>query len=155
MSKENVKMQPWQVFHLANRYLGPAAVARVFNREKRSAYNWGQDPLCTEHRCASPLELMHTLLSRMCDVGLGYVARAAIRYLQTAVDEIDGSECIKEPLPTIHEEILADYSAVSELQRAIEAGLSPKTIKLLLAEAKAEIERTVAKHYKDIGHEAD
>lgn len=155
MSKEKVKMLPWQVFHLANRYLGPVVVARVFNREKRSAYSWGQDPLCTEHRCASPLELVHMLFSRMCDVGLGYVVRAAIRYLQTAVDDIEDDECIKEPLPTIHEEILADYSIVGEVQRAIEASLNPRTIKLLEAESKAEIERTVARHFKDIGYGAD
>lgn len=154
MSKESVKMQPWQVFDVAIRYLGADRIARVFNREKRSPYNWAADPLCTMHRCASPLELMHKLFCLMADAGLGYVVRAAIRYLQTAVNDVEGGGSIIEPLPTIEEEILADYSAVGELQRAIEAQADIEDIRLLEAAARAEIERTVARYVKDAGYEA-
>lgn len=142
-------MQPWQVFHAASKYLRPENVARIFNKEKRSAYNWGQDPAFTEHRCRNPLELLHSLFERMDAAGIGYVARAGIRYLETAIeDEID-LEDIKEPLPTITEEVLADYGAVAALQRAIDNGATIEEVRSLAAEAAGEIERTVAKYAQD------
>ena len=54
--------------------------------------------------------------------GVGYAARAGIEYLSTALDPTVQVGGIKEPLPTIQEEILADYSAVGRLQSAIESG---------------------------------
>ncbi len=142
-------MQPWQVFQAARKYIGPEVVAKIFNREKRSAYNWGQDPAFTECRCKSPLELLHTLFERMDAVGIGYVARAAIRYLETALDNDQDLDDIKEPLPTIDQEILADFRAVAELQRCIEGGCSIEQVKSCQDAARAEIERTVARYIKD------
>jgi len=54
-----------------------------------------------------------------------------------------------DQLPTIHEEILADYSAVARLQQAIEAGADLETINNLKKEAVEEIERTVARYARD------
>jgi len=146
MSYEQRKMQPWQVFHAARKALGANVVARVFNREIRSANNWAQDPAYTVCRCKSPLELLHTLFERMDSVGLGYVARAGIRYLESAIDDEVDIVRIKEPLPTITEEILADYGAVSVLQAAIDAGEPLEVVKIKACAAKEEIERTVAKY---------
>jgi hypothetical protein len=138
-------MQPWQVFHSARKYIGVENVARIFNKEKRSAYNWGQDPAYTEHRCKNPLELLHALFVKMDDVGIGYVASAALRYLETAIEQdVDRIE-IHETKPTINEEILADYGAVAALQRAIDAGEPLETIKSMAVDAIGEIQRTVAK----------
>ena len=142
-------MQPWQVFHAANKYLRPENVARIFNKEKRSAYNWGQDPAFTEHRCRNPLEHLHSLFEKMDAAGIGYVARSGIRYLETAIEEDVNLEDIKDPLPTITEEVLADYRAVAALQRAIDAGANIDDIKHFAIEAIGEIERTVAKYAQD------
>lgn len=149
MSTDDNKMQPWQVFQAARKYLGASTVARIFNREVRSAHNWAQDPAYTEVRCKCPLELLHTLFERMDAVGLGYAARAGIAYLETAVEGTDRPESIREPLPTIHEEILADYSAVGRLQQAIEDDLGINTINRYKRDAIEEIERTVAKYARD------
>ncbi len=145
MSINEAKMQPWQVFHAARKYLGVDEAARIFNREKRSAYSWAQDPAYTECRCKSPLELLHTLFERMDTVGIGYVARAAIRYLETAIDaEVDMDEIVATR-PTLAEEILADYSSVAALQDAINRGCTVEEARGLALLAKAEIDRTVAK----------
>lgn len=149
MSTDDNKMQPWQVFQAARKYLGANTVARIFNREIRSANNWAQDPAYTEVRCKCPLELLHTLFERMDAVGLGYVARAGIAYLETAIDAADRPAAIREPLPTIQEEILADYSAVADLQRVIDAGADLATVQLYEKAALEEIERTVAKYGRD------
>jgi len=148
MSYGEGKMQPWQVFHAARKILGANIVARIFNREVRSAHNWAQDPARTECRCKSPLELLHTLFERLDAAGVGYVARAGIEYLSTALDPDVRVDEIKEPLSTIQEEILADYSAVSMLQQGIEAGADEETVNHLKREAMEEIERTVAKYMK-------
>ncbi|ADW16411.1 hypothetical protein Despr_0223 [Desulfobulbus propionicus DSM 2032] len=149
MSYAEGKMQPWQVFHAARKILGANIVARIFNREVRSAHNWAQDPAHTECRCKSPLELLHTLFERLDAAGSGYVARAGIDYLATAIDPAAQVEGIRDPLPTIHEEILADYSAVARLQQAIEAGADLETINNLKKEAIEEVERTVARYARD------
>jgi hypothetical protein len=143
-----VKMQPWQVFHAAIKAVGADNVARVFNREKRSAYNWGQDPACTEVRCKSPLELLHTLFERLDAMGYGYVCRAAIRYLESAIDQDAVSSDLVALKPTVQEEILADYTAVAALQLAIECGAGIERVKCLKRDAIDEIERTVAKYAK-------
>lgn len=140
-------MQPWQVFHAANKYIGPENVARIWNREKRSAYNWAADPAYTEHRCQNPLELLHTQFAKMDDAGIGYIARAGIRYLETAIDPdvlLDDIHSI-DTLPTITEEVLADFAAVGELHVSINGGADLDAIKLAATAAIAEIERTVAK----------
>ena len=140
-------MQPWQVFHAANKYLGPDNVARIWNLEKRSSYNWAQDPAFTEHRCQNPLELLHTQFAKMDDAGIGYIARAGIRYLETAIDPdvlLDDPRSL-DTLPTVNEEVLADFAAVALLHADITSGKPLAEIKLSAARAIAEIERTVAK----------
>ena len=149
MTQEQGQMQPWQVFHAARRSIGAATVAHIFNRSIRSAHDWAQDPVYTQVRCRSPLECLHTLFSRMADAGRGYAAREAIRYLESALDPEVSASPIVEPLPTIAEEILADYSAVASLQRAIEAGADLESIDKLKREAMDDIERTVALYRKE------
>lgn len=153
MSINVSKMQPWQVFHIARKYLGADVVAKVFNKEKRSAYSWAQNPDYTSHRCRSPLELLHSLFVRMDDQGLGYAVRAAINYLQTALDggELGGE--VVEPLATMGEEQLADYKCLAEFQAAIDHGAPAAEVKRLKGLACAEIDRTLAKYIKDMTHE--
>lgn len=149
MSIKSQKMQSWQVFRVARKYLGVEIVAQIFRKEKRSAYSWSQDPAFTEHRCRNPLDLLHALFEKMDAVGLGYVVRDAILYLESAVDsEIEAGE-IKEPLSTVELEILADYSSLGKMQSAIEASASLSDVIALKDEALAEIERTVVLYSKN------
>ena len=151
MPDELPRMQPWQVFQVARKHHGANIVAHIFNREVRSAHNWAQDPVHTECRCKSPLELLHTLFERMDAAGVGYAARAGIEYLSTALDPTVQVGGIKEPLPTIQEEILAaDCSAVGGLQSAIESGADIVAINQRKREAIEEIERTVAKYARGL-----
>lgn len=152
MTQENPQMQPWQVFHAARRALGANIVAKIFNRSIRAAHDWAQDPAYTEVRCKSPLELLHTLFERMADAGRGYAVRSALQYLESAIDSDVQAQGIIEPLPTIQEEILADYAAVAALQAGIAGGASADEIRQLKREATDEIERTAAKYIKDRRH---
>jgi len=121
-------------------------VARIFNRSIRSAHDWAQDPTCTEVRCKSPLELLHALFERMDAVGYGYAARAAIRYLETALDHEVVVDAIPTVKATMEQEVLADYAAVAALQRAIEAEEAIDTVHELKHAAMDEIDRTFAKY---------
>ena len=148
MTKGPPKLQTWQVFHVARKVLGPGAVANIFGRRNaRSAYDWAQDPAYTVQRVKrDPLESLHLMLSMLVERGREDVARAAIEYLGTA---LDGELCpneIKNLKPTLEAEILADFRAVAELQDGIEEGLSTDQIKALALEAKAEIDRTLARY---------
>lgn len=148
MTQDQSKMQPWQVFNVARKAMGAAMVARIFNRSIRSAHDWAQDPTCTEVRCKSPLELLHTLFERMDAIGYGYAARAAIRYLETAADQDVAVGAVPLVMDTMEQEILADYAAVAALQRAIDAGEPIPVVHELKHEAMDEIDRTYAKYCK-------
>jgi len=149
MTEQQPKMQPWQVFHGARKAMGAAVVARIFNRSIRSAHDWAQDPTCTEVRCKSPLELLHTLFERMDAVGYGYAARAAIRYLETALEQDVVVGVVPLVKDTMEQEVLADYAAVASLQRAIEAGKPVDVVHELKHAAMDELDRTFAKYCKD------
>ncbi len=148
MSNETVKLQSWQVFQAARKFIGAERVARIFNREKRSAYSWAQDPAFTEHRCKNPLDLLHNLFVELDARGLGYVARDAVTYLASAIDDQECSP-VMEPLPTLEAELLADFSSLADLKTAIDEGEDIKTVKSLKREAVAELERTVARYIAD------
>ncbi|MDL2268842.1 hypothetical protein LJC71_04800 [Desulfosarcina sp. OttesenSCG-928-A07] len=151
MTKQSDRLQPWQVFHVARKYLGASTVAQIFNRQTRSAYDWAQDPACTEVRCKSPLELLHTMFERMDAYGLGYAAKAGIRYLETAIDpDADEEGAITLPLPTVMEELLEDYRLLSVLQKAIEEGQDIESVKETVGALNAAIDRTVARYIKDM-----
>ncbi len=141
-------MKPWQLFNAARKVIGANTVAHIFNRSVRAAHDWAQDPICTEVRCKSPLELLHTLFERMDQVGLGYAARAGIVYLSTALEYAGDQNEIKDTLPTIQEELLADYAAIGDLQRAISSHADMDEINRIKRAAIEEIERTVAKYSK-------
>jgi hypothetical protein len=143
-------MQPWQFFHAARRSIGAATVAHIFNRSIRSAHDWAQDPVYTQVRCRSPLEHLHTLFERMADAGRGYAVRSALQYLERALDPEIEANLIVEPRTTINEEILRDYSAVGQLQQAIESRADVATVNKLMKEAVDEIERTGALYCKNV-----
>ena len=144
-------LQPWQVFHAANKHFTPGAIAKIFGKANiRTAYLYGQDPAYTEKRCKNPLEAMHMMFSRLDEIGRGDVARAGIAYLQTAI-EPNEHEAVADLQPTLQEEILADYSAVAALQRGIEECEDVDLVDTLKQRAIDEIERTYAKYLQDCG----
>lgn len=151
MTTNEIKMQPWQVFAAAIKGLTAERVARIFNKQIRSAYNWGQDPAFTEERCRNPLELLHSLFNNMDAVGFGWAARAGIRYLETAVDPEVRVDAVQQLLPTIQEELLADYRCLAEFQRAIEGGRPVAEVHELKHQAFDEIERSFSKYRKEMG----
>ncbi|WP_035273630.1 hypothetical protein [Desulfogranum japonicum] len=148
MTMNSPELQSWQVFQAARKYIGAERVARIFNRKVRSAYSWAQNPAFTEHRCKNPLDTLHALFTELDARGMAYVVQDALTFLASSIDDVDASE-FKEPLPTITEEILADYTAISTLKDAIDERKSIDTIVFLGHEAEAEIQRTVAKYIQE------
>lgn len=53
------------------------------------------------------------------------------------------------PMPSMTDEILADYRAVAKLQNAIELGCDVAGVEHLLKDAIAELERTFALYCKE------
>jgi len=153
MPKNDGEMQSWQVFHYVRKHIGRSVLYAIFGkRHARTVDLWCQDPRFTdkEARSYDPLQGLRDLLSILDDHGHVPIVRSSLQYLAsgTSVDcDYHGDHA--DPLPTITEEILADYRAVADLQRAIEAGQDAHTVNQLKAEAINEIERTVALYLKD------
>ena len=145
------ELQSWQVFQAARKYIGVENVARIFNRKVRSAYSWAQNPAYTEHRCKNPLDTLHALFTELDARGMAYVVKDALNFLSSSIDDVEAFEC-KEPLSTMNEEILADYSAIATLKAAIDDGESIEVITALGHAAEAEIQRTVARYIQDQPH---
>jgi len=151
MTQEEPKMQPWQVFHAARKAIGANTVARIFNRSIRSAHDWAQDPVHTEVRCKSPLELLHTLFERLDEMGRGHVAEAAIAYLRTALSGCDERpDAIKQLLPTMEAEQIEDFHAAAAFHRAINDGADPDLVETLMKAANAANERTYSKYLNNL-----
>ncbi len=149
MSNELQTMQSWQVFHAARKYIGAERVARLFNREKRSAYNWAQNPSYTQHRCKNPLDTLHALFVELDTHGLGYVVENALVFLQSSIHDIDQEGPLKEPMASMTDQLLANFTTLSTLKEAIERQQSADAVVALGKEAEAEIQRTVARYIQD------
>lgn len=55
------------------------------------------------------------------------------------------------PLPTVQDELLADYAALAEFQRGIQSGADMERALALKAAAIEEIERTVSRYARGRG----
>jgi hypothetical protein len=153
MPKKGAGMQSWQFFHYVRKHLGRSVLYAIFSkRHARTVDLWCQDPRFTDKEALAydPLQGLRDLLSILDDHGHVPMVRSALQLLAsgTSVDcDYHGDHT--DPLPTITEEILADYRAVAALQSAIEAGLSAHAVNQLLAAAKNELDRTVAKYLQE------
>jgi len=155
MPKNIDEMQSWQVFHYARKRLGRSVLYAIFGkRHARTVDLWCQDPRFTDKEAISydPLQGLRDLLSLLDDHGHVPVVRAALQYLAsgTSLDCEQGGDC-SDLLPTLNEEILADYRAVADLQRGLEAGVAAHAANQLLAAAVNELQRTVAKYLQERG----
>lgn len=143
-------MQSWQVFHFARKYLGRSALYVIFGKKNgRAVEYWCEDPKTTDKPSGAydPIQGVKNLLTALDDQGHCGVVRSCLEYLAAGTSAGCGQRPeIIEPLPTVNEEILADYSAVGEMHRAIAGDATPHTVLALKNEAIAEIERTYAKY---------
>lgn len=154
MPNETPKMQSWQVFHYARKYLTRSALYAIFGKKNARAVDyWCEDPRYTakSEKAYDPLQGVKDMLEMLDDRGHCNVVRAALAFLAADTScPIEGKQEIVEPLPNVSEEILADFRAVAALQRAIESSEALEEIERCMREAIAEIERTVARYRNDL-----
>lgn len=143
------QLETWQIWHAMKKHLGDSFILTVLGRRNaRTVRMYAQDPRFTEDRCKDPLEALHILFEELATFGRGDVARAAIGYLLSAIDEVPAADAIKPLLPTLNQEILADHALLASLQQAIDSGEPADVVAGLVDEVKAEIDRTLAKYIK-------
>lgn len=145
-------MQSWRVFHYARKHLGRGVLYSIFGRRHaRTVDLWCEDPRFTgkEEKAFDPIQGLKDLLDLLDDQGHCGTVRACLSYLAAGTACATIQEEIIDPLPTIGEEILADFRAVANLQAAIERDKGLEAVLLAKREAIAEIERTVARYRKE------
>lgn len=141
-------LQTWQIWHGFKKHLGESLLMQVLGKKNaRTIRLYSQDPRFTEDRCKDPLESLHIIFSEVDEIGRGDLARKAIAYLETALEDgrADISPAV-QLLPTMDAEKLADYQKVAAFQKAIDDGDDIDIVETLMKEAKDEIERTYAKY---------
>ncbi len=154
MPNSLAKMQSWQVFHFARKHLGRSVLYAIFGKKNARAVDyWCEDPRYTAkvEGAYDPIQGVKSMLDILDDQAHLGVVRATIAYL-TADTSIrsDYQRKIVEPMSNLTDEILADYRAVAELQRAIEQRRDVEEVEELMVEAMAELERTLACYRKEI-----
>ena len=143
------KFQSWQFWAAAKKTLGESRLLLILGRRNgRTIRMYSADPRYTQERCRDPLEHLHIILSELDTFGRGDIARLAIAYLSTALDD-NSIPSAADLQPTMELEVLMDYQAVSDLQRAIADGAAPYQVDALAKEAKREIDRTLAKYLQE------
>lgn len=141
------RFQSWQFWAAAKKLLGESRLMMILGRRNgRTIRTYSADPRYTQQRCKDPLEHLHTILSELDTFGRGDIARLAIQYLETALTTTDEVPTACELQDTIEAEVLADYQAVAAMQAAIDKGRPIDEVAELVAEAKAEIDRTLTKY---------
>ncbi len=149
------KFETWQIWRGLRKCLKDKFLMKAFGkRNARTISGYAENPRETQGRGNDLLENLHTVFSEADIRGRGDLARAAIAYLETSL-EPEYLPSVNKPLPTIQEEILADYSAVSELQVSISRGDDTDVVNEYKQAAIDEIERTYSKYLEDFkkGHE--
>ncbi|MGV0961834.1 MAG: hypothetical protein ACOYB1_18570 [Limnohabitans sp.] len=153
MPKETSKMQSWQVFHYARKHLGRSVLYAIFGRKNARAVDyWCENPLHTQKPDGAydPMHGVKALVDTLDDHGHCDVVRSIFGYLSagTSCDTGHTPE-VTDLLPTVGEEMLADFRSISDLQRAIESGAPLEEVKMCRGLAIAEIDRTIARYAKD------
>jgi hypothetical protein len=153
MPNKTREMQSWQVFHFARKHLGRSVLYSIFGKKNARAVDyWCEDPRYTAkpEGAYDPIYGVKILLEALDDLAHCGTVRSALAYLASGTSAAaDNVPEIVEPLPDISDEILADFRAVGELQRAIENKLDLTGVEHLMHEAIAELERTVACYQKE------
>lgn len=146
------KLETWQIWHAFKKHLGEPFLMKVIGkRNARTIRMYAQDPRVTDDRCKDPLQALHIIFSEADAIGRGDVARKAIAYLVTAIEEDSVQQPVQSTLPTIAEELLADFTVVTELKASIERKDHPDMVADYVLAAKEEIDRTHSKYLEDLG----
>ena len=141
--------QSWQFWSAAKKTLGESRLLLILGRRNgRTIRMYSADPRYTQERCRDPLEHLHIILQELDTFGRGDIARLAIEYLSAAVDD-HHCPSATDLQPTMELEVLMDYQAVGDLQRAIAAGAAPDQVAAMAEDAKREIDRTLAKYLEE------
>ncbi len=141
--------QSWQFWAAAKKTLGETRLLLIlWRRNGRTIRMYSADPRYTQDRCRDPLEHLHTILQELDTFGRGDISRLAIEYLMTAVDD-HHIPPVSDLQPTMNMEILMDYQAINDLQKAISIGATTDEVAALAEEAKREIDRTLAKYLEE------
>lgn len=145
------RFESWQFWSATKKLLGESRLMMILGRRNgRTIRMYSANPKFTIERCRDPLQHLHIIFSELNLFGRGDVARLAIKYLETAVDDEELPDHVADLLPTIDSEILADYQAVSILQAGINEGIDAEEATDLATEAKYEIDRTLAKYLQEL-----
>ena len=153
MPKSATKLQSWQIFHYARKHLNRSTLYSIFGKKNaRTVDYWCENPKFTgkSEEAYDPIQGVKDLLETLDDQGHCDVVRSAVAFMVsgTSIESEDGT-AIKDILPTLTEEILADFRAVAAMQASIEAGQHPDEVAAWKRSAIAELERTVAKYRED------
>jgi len=144
------KLKSGQIFHYFRKHIGRHELYRIFGtKNSRTIDLYCQDTHCTnrEEGAFDPIKGVRDMLTTLDDYGHTGVVKAAVAYITSGTGIYCGyRDEITELRATIHEEILRDYEAVSNFQKAIEARLFLEEVALYKEKAIAEIERTYAKY---------
>jgi hypothetical protein len=150
MAKKTQEMQSWQVLHFARKHLGRNALYVVFGKKNsRIVDYWCENPKYTgkPDKAYDPIQGVKDLLEALDDAGHTTVVRSCINYLLSGTSLDNGDDPnIKDLLPTVNDEILADYRDVASLQEAIEQGMDIETVNERKNISIEELERTFAKY---------
>ncbi|KJR97192.1 MAG: hypothetical protein VR65_24900 [Desulfobulbaceae bacterium BRH_c16a] len=147
------KMQSWQVFHYARKHLSRSVLYAIFGKKNARAVDyWCENPRHTAKPDGAydPIQGVRDLIEALDDQGHCDVVRATFSFLSAGTScEIGKDPEVVHPLPTINEEILADFRAIAELQRAVESGAAVEEVGRIRLAAIAEIDRTIARYTRD------
>ncbi len=144
------RLETWQLWHAMKNHLGESFLIKVLGRRNgRTIRLYSQDPHFTEDRCKDPLQALRIIFQELSDYGRADVARKAIAYLKTALPGEDSLlPAVANLKETMSEEVLADFSAVESLRKAIDDGLTANVVESKMTFAIEEIERTFALYMK-------
>ncbi len=153
-SSQSQSLKSWQIWHFSRKHLNRSILYAIFGKKNARAVDyWCQDPKYTAKvdGAYDPIQGVKSLLDILDDQGHAGIVRAAIGYLSAGTSaECNYDQKIVEPMVSITDEILADFRAVAELQRAIENNCDIAGVEHLLLDAIAELERTVACYSKGL-----
>lgn len=154
MPNDTAKMQSWQFFHFVRKHLGRSVLYSIFGKKNARAVDyWCENPKFTAkaEKAYDPLQGVKDTIDLLDDHGHCDVVRAVLVYLAAGTScELGNDPEINDLLPTVSDEILADFRAVAVLQSAIENCKHIDDVEQCKLEAIAEIERTVARYRQEM-----
>jgi len=145
---EMAKIEPWQIYRVALKYLDKGFLQSIYTRSMRLFYYWAANPKHVDNSERTPLERLRIMLNAIDDIGMGEYSRAAIDYL---AEPLDGGFAYKNQSKsdkgTIDGE-LADISIAlgnlgAQVRDAFEDGRVDSAEKIRIKEAARNTKREI------------